>query len=217
VESSRSSDAGPFQEDYYRDFCGQHQTRFDRARDTRVVELVARHAPPRRPDSSLLDIGCGYGHLLSRFSARYHLAGIDVSAHAADVARAAVPEAVVVTADVQRSLPYRTAFDVVLAINVVEHLTDPAAGVRSINEALIPGGLLVVHLPTINGPISRLIYRFAYTQDPTHTYRPSGAEARSLIESAGFETLEWSFAPHRRWLGSSLGWHPAYLAAFRRI
>jgi SAM-dependent methyltransferase len=216
VASSPQSEQVPFQEDYYRDICGQSQTRFDRARDDRVVGLVNMHAPPPREDRALLDIGCGYGHLLGRFTGLYRLAGIDLSTHASDVARRSVPGASVVTADIEQTLPFREEFDVVLAINVIEHLREPAAGLRSIANALAPGGLLVTHLPTINGIVSRLIYRFAYAQDPTHIYRPSGDEVRRLIEAAGFKTLEWSFAPHRRWLGSRLGWHPAYLAAFRR-
>ncbi len=214
--SSPSPDADAFEESYYRDVCGQRQTRFDRARDDRVADLVRRHAPPSGPDSALLDIGCGYGHLLKRFAGRYRLAGVDVSAHAADVVRSRIPGAVVVTADVQRPLPFDRSFDVVLAINVVEHLRDPAAGVGSIYGALVPGGLCVVHLPTVNGPVSRAIYRFAYSKDPTHIYRPSGNEVRRLFESQGLAEIEGSYAPHRRWLGSRLGWHPAYLAAFRR-
>jgi hypothetical protein len=74
----------------------------------------------------------------------------------------------------------------------------------------------VIHLPTINGPVSRAIYRFAYDRDPTHVYRPSGRDVRRLFERTGFRTLEASYAPHVRWLGSGLGWHPALLAAFQR-
>jgi SAM-dependent methyltransferase len=207
-----------FDEEYFRTLYGEvpGQTRFDRARDDRVVRLVRRHAPPRREGAALLDIGCGYGYLLRRFRGRYRLAGIDVSGHAVGVARVALPGAVVVTADVQRPLPFRDLFDVILAVNVVEHLEDPAEGARSIHDALIAGGLCVIHLPTINGPASRLIYRFAYAKDPTHVYRPSGREVLRLFEDHGFATLEASFAPHTRWLGSGVGWHPAYLVAFRR-
>jgi SAM-dependent methyltransferase len=207
-----------YDQDYYRTLYGEvlRQTRFDRARDDRVVRLVERHAPPARIESALLDIGCGYGYLLSRFRGRYRLVGIDLSTHAAVQARARLPRALVLAADMQRPLPFNKPIDVVLAINVVEHLPEPAAGVASIRDVLTPGGICVVHLPTINGPVSGLIYRFAYAGDPTHVYRPSGREVRRLFRDAGFETLEASFAPHTRWLLSDLGWHPAYLAVFRR-
>lgn len=205
-----------YDEQYYRDFGVDRQTRFDRARDARVAELVARHAPPLRSDSALLEIGCGYGNLLSRFDGRYLLAGIDLSDHAVRVAKTRLPGAALIAADLQRTLPFRRPFDVVVAVNVIEHLSDPAAAVGAIHGALIPGGLCVVHLPTVNGAVSRLIYRFAYSKDPTHIYRPSGNEVRRLFESQGLAEVEGSYAPHRRWLGSDLGWHPAYLAAFRR-
>ena len=208
-----------YDDEYFRTLYGTvpRQTRFDRARDDRVVGLVRRHAPPREDASALLDIGCGFGYLLRRFRGRYRLVGIDVSAHAARETTGRIPGALVVAADVQRPLPFDRPFDVVLAINVVEHLDDPAAGTEAIREVLVPGGLCVIHLPTINGPMSRLIYRFAYAKDPTHVYRPSGREACRLFERAGFRTLETSYAPHVRWLGSGLGWHPALLAAFRRV
>ncbi len=202
---------------YYRDFGVERQTRFDRARDDRVVALVGRHAPPPGARSRLLDIGCGYGHLLSRFADRYRLFGVDLSPLAASEARRRIPGAAIVTADVQHGFPFEEAFDVVLAINVVEHLEQPDAGVGAIARALAPGGICVAHLPTINGPFSRAIYRFAYAKVPTHVYRPSGNEVRMLFASHGLGELEGSFSPHRRWLGSQLGWHPALLAAFRKV
>lgn len=207
-----------YDESYYRTLYGDvpRQTRFDRARDDRVAGLVRRHAPRRRRDSALLDIGCGYGYLLRRFRGRFRLVGIDVSAHAAHQATVRIPGALVLTADVQHALPFDHLFDVVLAVNVIEHLPDPAAGIESIRDALVPGGLCVIHLPTINGPVSRLIYRFAYAGDPTHVYRPSGRDVRRLFDEQGFRMLQASYAPHVWWLGSGLGWHPAYLAAFRR-
>ncbi|HYZ11209.1 MAG TPA: class I SAM-dependent methyltransferase [Actinomycetota bacterium] len=205
-----------YDEGYFRTLYGEgaRQTRFDRARDDRVVRMVRRHAPPRREGSALLDIGCGYGYLLGRFRGRYRLVGIDVSAHAVGQATGRIPGALVVTADVQRALPFDHRFDVVLAINVVEHLADPASAAAAVRDALVPAGLCVIHLPTINGPVSRAIYRLAYERDPTHVYRPSGRQVRRLFEEAGFQAVEVSYAPHVRWL--STGWHPALLAAFLR-
>ncbi|MGH2674059.1 MAG: class I SAM-dependent methyltransferase [Actinomycetota bacterium] len=211
-----------FDREYFRTLYGDipRQTRFDRARDDRVVRLVRRHAPPRRHGSALLDIGCGYGYLLRRFRGRYRLVGIDLSAHAAHESTVRIPGALVLAADVQGTLPFDLPFDhpfdVVLAVNVIEHLPDPESGVEEIRGVLAPGGLCVVHLPTINGPVSRAIYRFAYAKDLTHVYRPSGRDVRRLFERRGFRTLEATYAPHTPWLGSGLGWHPAYLAAFRK-
>jgi SAM-dependent methyltransferase len=179
--------------------------------------MVERWAPERRSDAALLDVGCGYGHLLERFRDLYELHGVELSEHAAARARALLPRAHVLRADLQRGLPFRERFDVVLAINVVEHLPDPRSGVAALRDALVPGGLAVIHLPTINGPVSRGIYRFAYAGDPTHVYRPSSREARDLFEAGGFSLLEGSHAPHSPWMLAGLRWHPAYLAAFRRL
>jgi SAM-dependent methyltransferase len=181
-----------------------------------VVRLVDRWAPERRSDAALLDVGCGYGHLLARFRDRYELYGLDLSPHAVGLARRQLPRAQLVLADLQRGIPFRRRFDAVLAINVIEHLTDPRSGVAAIRDALPSDGIIVIHLPTINGPASRAIYRFAYANDPTHVYRPSSHEVRELFGSEGFSLLEGSHAPHSRWMLSGVGWHPAYLAAFRR-
>jgi SAM-dependent methyltransferase len=206
----------PFDDEYFRTLYGRvpRQSRFDRARDERVVRLVARYGPP---EGALLDIGCGYGYLLSRFGGRYERYGIDVSAHAAGQVLERLPGVPIVAADIQRPLPFARTFDVVLAVNVIEHLPDPGAGARAIHEALSPGGLCVIHLPTINNAVSGLVYRFAYAGDPSHVYRPSGQEVRALFEARGFTTLEDSYAPFTpRALWKALPWHPAYLAAFRR-
>ncbi len=208
-----------FDEDYFQTLYGEvpKQTWFDRARDDRVVRLVERYAPRSSAKRGLLDIGCGYGYLLARFRGRFDLFGADVSEHGVKMTSARLDGVRVVTADVQRPLPFSRRFDVVLAINVIEHLPDPAAGVRTIAEALEPGGLCVVHLPTINGPVSRTIYRFAYAADPTHVYRPSGEEVRRLFEREGFQTLDEGYAPFRpKALWDALRWHPSYLAAFGR-
>jgi SAM-dependent methyltransferase len=203
---------------YYRHvYGGERQTPFDRARDRRVAAMVERHAPPVEPGAALLDVGCGYGYLLARFRDLYRLYGVDLSHHAATRARAGLPDAVIVRADVQRGLPFGPRMDVVLAINVIEHLEDPKAGVDAIAGTLRPGGLAVIHLPTVNNAASRLVYRMAYARDPTHVYRPSGREVRALFESAGFRRVEESYAPHRRWMLAHRRWHPAYLAAFTLV
>lgn len=211
-------DVASYDEEYFRRLYGEvpEQSRFDRGRDARIARLVERYATPA-DGRALLDVGCGLGYLLERFRGRFGLFGVELSGHAGPLAARRLPQASIVQADVQRRLPFREAFDVVLAVNVIEHLADPEAAVAGMRAILRPGGLCVVHLPTINGPVSRAVYRLFYAGDPTHVYRPSGRDVGRLFERHGFETLHHSHAPHvPGWLWRAVRWNPAFLAAFRR-
>ena len=193
------------------------QTWADRKRDARVVDLVRRYAPPSGNGDAILDVGCGFGYLLERFAGRFSLYGVDLSPVAVRASGLRLDGAVLAQANVEQGIPFRRLFQVVLAVNVIEHLPDPRAGVANIARALTPGGLCVVHLPTVNNLLNRAIYRLTYAKDPTHVFRPSGDEVVSLFRSAGLALVEQSYAPHvPRGLWNLLRAHPAYLAAFRR-
>jgi SAM-dependent methyltransferase len=193
------------------------QTWADRKRDARVVDLVRRYAPRRSGHDAVLDVGCGFGYLLERFRGRYELYGLDISSVAVRASGLRLDGALLAQANVEQGIPFRRTFQVVLAVNVIEHLVDPRAGVANIARALVPGGLCVVHLPTVNNLLNRVVYRFTYAKDPTHVFRPSGDDVVALFRASGLRLVEQSYAPHvPRPLWNLLRAHPAYLAAFRR-
>lgn len=192
------------------------QTRVDRIRDRIVARLVARFAP-RAERPALLEIGCGYGYLLERLRGRYELHGVDFSDHAIAEIRRRLPSARVERADVQGGLPFRGPFQAIVAVNVLEHLGRPEDAIRNIRAALAPGGVAVVHLPTIDNAVSRLVYSLTYASDPTHVWRPSASEVRELFRSLGFSLVWESQMPHvPRRLWNALRLHPAYLGVYRR-
>lgn len=211
-----------FDEGYFTALYGGTATQSwaDRSRDRRIESLVDVHGGLRSYDGrgALLDAGCGYGYLLERFRERYMLYGTDISQHAVDVARIRVPEGTFATADVQQGIAFDRLFDVVLLVNVLEHLARPAEGIQALRDTLVPGGLCVVHLPTINNTANRVYYRLSYAKDATHVYRPSGAETTRLFIEHGFELCDGSYAPHRpAWLWRGLKPFPPFLAAYRRM
>ena len=99
--------------------------------------------------SRVLDAGCGTGEALGWWHASMHGSGMAVGMDlAAAHVRAARAIASVATPIVQGNLldpPFAEgSFDLVWAVNVVNHLHDAVAGVRTLSRLLRPGGRLVV-------------------------------------------------------------------------
>src|SRR5437762_11064398 len=105
----------------------------------------------RRPleGKNALDVGCGAGLLaepLARLGAR--VTGIDASPELIGVARehaAAIGLEIDYRAGDVQSLNAR--FDLVTAMEVIEHVADPAQFVKAVAKRLAPDGLLVLSTP----------------------------------------------------------------------
>lgn len=102
--------------------------------------------------TSLIDIGCNVGELLAtcrRLRPSMRLAGVEVNAAAAEVARRNVPDAHIelVTGP---ALPFESrAFDYAACIEVLEHVPcqDRKALLAEIRRVLRPGGRLLLRTP----------------------------------------------------------------------
>ncbi len=191
----------------------------DRVRDSYIRRLIVRRVPSGR----LLDVGCGLGLFLQRMAGEFELYGVDLSDYAIAEASKRLPGAHLATGSLTdgglaREPGFDVTFDVVTAINIFEHLDDPAAGLDAVRFRLRPGGLLVAHLPTIGNRVQARMYAGSYDRDPTHIYRPSGAEFSALAERHGFVTSTCSYAP---FIGAPLWrrlpWHPAFLGVYRAV
>jgi len=99
--------------------------------------------------SCVLDAGCGTGEALGWWHAsmrnRGTAVGMDLAAAHVRVARATAPaQTPIVQGDMLKPPFTEGSFDLVWAINAVNHLHDPVAGVRLLSRLLRPGGRLVV-------------------------------------------------------------------------
>lgn len=130
---------------------------------------------PRR----LLDVGCGTGTML-QYLARYgQPQGIDIDPAAVAFCRQRGVTAVQQVAP--GPLPFAAAsFDLVTALDVLEHLDDDRAMIREVYRVLRPGGLFLLSVPA---------YRFLWgAQDEisAHRRRYVAAEIRERLTAAGF-------------------------------
>ena len=125
-------------------------TRIAYIRD-RICEALGRDGQQARPlrGLDLVDVGCGGGLLcepMTRLGAT--VTGIDASTEAIAVARTHAAEhglAIDYRQTTAEALVDAGArFDVVLALEVVEHVADREAFVRALADLLQPGGVLVM-------------------------------------------------------------------------
>lgn len=98
---------------------------------------------------SALDVGCGAGLLtepLARLGAK--VTGIDASAEVIEVARAHA-EMMGLEIDYRCGdvLELEGQFDLITAMEVIEHVAEPAAFVKALARRLAPGGLLIMSTP----------------------------------------------------------------------
>ncbi len=99
--------------------------------------------------SRVLDAGCGTGEALGWFhqsmQGRGTVAGMDLAAAHVRAARSGAPaQALIVQGDMLRPPFADGAFDLVWAVNALNHLPNPVAGVRILAKLLRPGGRIAV-------------------------------------------------------------------------
>lgn len=121
-------------------------------RVNRKFERMSELLLGRLPVSSFLDVGTGDGRYLPLLAEVVpipaRIAATDISSRILETARAAAAAAGIepelVRANLE-SLPFADdSFELVFCTQVIEHLLDPAAGVRELARVLAPGGTLIL-------------------------------------------------------------------------
>ena len=116
------------------------------ARSQLISELLSSAFPDAK---TLLEVGCGTGGVLAHLRATHpgiSLTGSDLLPETLRVARDRVPDATFLQADI-RQMPYREEFDVVCALDVIEHLDEDDVALAEIARSVRPEGGVIVAVP----------------------------------------------------------------------
>ncbi|GAC1315791.1 MAG: class I SAM-dependent methyltransferase [Isosphaeraceae bacterium] len=187
---------------HYRDLSERHW--WWRAREAFVLSRLERlrrlDADPR--PWNILDIGCGAGSWFDRLSRFGEVEGIEPDAESArDSPHRHRIQVAAFDADFQAEKP----IDLVLLLDVLEHLEDDLGALRAIARSLRPGGRLVLTVPAFPWLWS------GHDEINRHYRRYVALGLKSVLGQAGFqvETLHyfyhWTVAPLlvRRWVDPS--------------
>ena len=104
-----------------------------------------------------LDVGCAAGFFLEEAARRgWEPHGIEISDYAAAQAREKSGFDILTGDFVQLDIP-ENRFDLILMLDVIEHLTSPVKGLQKAYRSLKPGGLLVVETPNYESAPSKVL------------------------------------------------------------
>lgn len=127
----------------------------------------------------ILDVGCGTGGTLERLRPFGQVVGLDLETLALEFCRRRDPTLRLVRGSAT-ALPFASgAFDVVVAMDVLEHIPDHAAAAREIARVLAPGGALIATVPAYRALWSR------HDVALRHQRRYVAKEVRLLLQGAG--------------------------------
>jgi ubiquinone/menaquinone biosynthesis C-methylase UbiE len=154
------------------------------ARRRLVCDLIDRLAMPA--GSRLLDVGCGTGANLKAFNKEFERVGIDASDAALEFCQQRGLTSLV-QGKIEQSGLQHDNFDVVTALDVLEHVDDDMQALRELLRVSKPGGFLLITVPA---------FGFLWSEHDEalhHRRRYTVAELESKVEAAGFQVVRISY------------------------
>ncbi len=150
----------------------------------RVLTRVFRRFTDRSRPLDVLEIGCGIGGVIGalRQVGNLRLTGSEIYIQGLKYARKKMPDVDFIQLDAT-DIPFRDAFDVVGAFDVLEHIDHDELVMGQVRDALRPNGLFVVTVPQYQwmwSTLDELVH---------HKRRYSRAEMTGKLQRAGFEVI----------------------------
>ena len=154
----------------------------------KIKALIVQYALPHH--RSLLDIGCAYGHLASLLQTHFKVSGMDISGHAIRKARTRV-KIPLAQGNVEEGIPFEGQFDIITAIDILEHLNNPKKALANIYEHLKAGGLFFFEIPTTTNWMSQLLNKYIFSRDKTHVFVRKLEDLDQILSECHFKKITY--------------------------
>jgi 2-polyprenyl-3-methyl-5-hydroxy-6-metoxy-1,4-benzoquinol methylase len=130
-----------------------------------------------------ITIGCGYGYEAEMIEELgFSVTGLDISKHAVAMCKKRLDHLKFLVHDISNPIPCHLV-DLIVGMEILEHLTDPMKAIKNVHEGLEVGGSVIFTTPNKNSPY----YPVNLIIDKTHINIKSPKEWFNLMNS-----LSWS-------------------------
>jgi 2-polyprenyl-3-methyl-5-hydroxy-6-metoxy-1,4-benzoquinol methylase len=160
------------------------------------ARLVTKISPDIRNAHRMLEIGCGNGYFLAEAKRlrELKLTALEMSDQSAEKARVHCADVRVGGLD---ALGPDERFDVIIALQVIEHIYDPDGFVTALKEHLNEGGTLILTTPDCNSPLRFLLgRRWPSYKTPEHVTYFRRSDLKRLLLKNGFSSAQTESFPH---------------------
>jgi ubiquinone/menaquinone biosynthesis C-methylase UbiE len=149
-----------------------------------ILSLIDHHN--KQVPCRILDAGCGTGYTALALSRYGKVSALDPSEAALDYVKQRGIESV--KQGSMTAIPYPSeTFDIVTALDVLEHIEDDRSSIAELCRVLRPAGILVITVPAFNFLWS------PHDDINLHKRRYTAAEIRNKIESSGLKIHKLSY------------------------
>ena len=184
------------------------------ARYTRFYESLEQAMKQYVAGRTILDVGCGDGVFLGALSDDWTKRGLEPSVSGASLAREKNLDVVCATLD---NANPRYQADLISALDVIEHVIDPHRFLDSFKRHLRPGGFALLLTGDVGSYPARIAGpHWSYLRWCGHISVFSRSGLRRLLESHGFEVLQWRRCEHPSSPGAVAWWRVHVLEPARR-
>ena len=136
-------------------------------------------------DARILDVGCGAALFFDALEPFGHIEGLESDRSA--VERSGKWRTRVTIGELDDSYKPTAPFDLILMLDVVEHVRNPARLLRQAAEILTPTGRLLVTVPAFNWLWT------SHDDLNNHVTRYSARQLRTVLDGAGLATVRMSY------------------------
>jgi len=172
-------------------------------------------ALPHAAGKKLLDLGCGDGAFLSAISDTWVKQGLEPSKAGVDFAR---QKNLDVSCGTLSNPPKEYDIDLLVALDVIEHIVDPHEFLEEVKSKLKSGALVLILTGDADSMAARIAGpQWSYLRWCGHVSVFSNQSLKQLFTEHGFDIVEWKRCEHPSTPGIVAWWRVYLLEPVRRM